>query len=237
MRGRFKVVGIRRYRELLEGALFVRDILRVWKDYWVEGGRLVWEAEEGQELPLLKKVKHGEFWQDCEVLRLGGEGERPFVTPDEWVTWVKRVEGAGRVWLEADISVHTTTFGQLSDGATFILVRELGSSGSFGFSPRTPQVLRKEVREEGGFGIALSGEGGSLLLPLRRVIPVRVGDVQLPEYVVVQSLVGANEGWHYPMRRTEAEANPDLYWIVEDGFTDRDSAGECAHALNQEQAG
>lgn len=234
--GRFEVVGIRRFKELPKGALFVECVLDVWGSYHVEEGLLVYGAEEGQEAPLLKKVKHGKYAQDSIVERLdGGEEEegRFWVGPTEWVTWLKRAESEGRIWTERKVSVHVTTFGQLCEGEAFILVEGyLGSlEGYTSRSPSTPRVYRRK----GKLGIRLDGDSEEEISPLEKVIPVAVGDIYAPEYVLVRLRERGPYGRLFPTKRSRAEEFPEAYEIVEEGFPDRISAAERARKLWSER--
>jgi len=232
--GRFEVVGIRRFKELPKGALFVEDILRVWEDYWVGGGLLVYGAENGRETPLLRKVKHGKYGQDSVIERFDGEEEdaRLWVGPRDWVTWLKRTEGERCVWIERKLSVHVTTFGQLREGEAFI--RAGGCSGSLeGFSSRSPSTP-SVYRRKGEIGVNLDGSNEEKLSLLERVIPIHVGDVRSPEYVLIRIREKGPHSRLYPKKRSKAEY-PEHYEIVEGGFPDRASAAERAKQLWSER--
>lgn len=224
--GRFEVVGIRKFKELPKGALFVENILCVWKDDWVGEGLLVYGAENGRETPLLRKVKHGEYGQDSIVERLdGGEEEegRFWVGPRDWVTWLKRAEDVRRVWMKTKVSVHVTTFGQLHEGEAFIRVGGCGSlEGYSPHSPSTPHVYRRR----GELAVNLDGDNERELSLLERVIPVYVGDIRSPEYVVIRARRDGPAGRPFPGKRDEAEDHPEHYEILEGGFPDRASAAE-----------
>lgn len=233
--GRFEVVGIRKFKELPKGALFVENILCVWKDYWVGEGLLVYGAENGRETPLLRKVKHGKYGQDSVVERLdGGEEEegRFWVGPREWVTWLKKAEGERRTWAKRKVLVHVTTFGQLHEGEAFVRVGDCAESleGFNSRSPSTPRVYRRK----GELGIRLDGDGEREIAPLERVIPVAVGDIRAPEYVLIRIRKDGPYGRLYPEKRSRAE-HPEHYEIVEEGFPDRISATERARKLWSER--
>lgn len=228
--GRFEFAGTRRFSELPEGALFVKGGLCLWHNYWVEEGLLVYGAREGQEELVYRKERDGE--REIGVRLDNGEKEHWRLWSDAWVTQLKEVEGGRCIWMKREMYAFVTTFGQLAEGETFIRAEGPRSlEGLSSSSPNTPHVYRKK----GEVGVYLSGEDEVKLPRLERVIPVHVGDVRSPEYVVMRVLERGRPRGIYPAKRSEVEDHPEHYEIVEGGFEDYASAAERAKQLWSER--
>lgn len=231
--GRFEFAGIRRFSKLPKGALFVESDLRSWHTYWVEEGRLVYGPHEGQEEPVYRKEKRDEKHVAVPLNEEEEEEVGGWIGPDSWVTQLEEAEGKKRVWIERKISVHVVTFAQLSEGGAFISVG--GCSGSLeGFnshSPSTPSIYRRK----GEIGVRLDGDGEREISPLERVIPVAVGDIRAPEYVLIRIRKKGPHSRLYPTKRSRVAEHPEHYEIVEEGFPDRISAAERARKLWSER--
>lgn len=177
--GKFRTAGMVRFPELPREALFVlkmsKEDLHLGRVYWVEEGLLAAGPREGaDDVHVYRKRKRRKKYCNATDLADGKEG---LILEDWWVVRLVETSGRGLVWMELDMEVSITTFGQLPVNSLFIRARDLRM-----YAP----VVWKKRDAEGA--VAISGctvgayRDGIQCNSLERVKPVREDNlIRIPE--------------------------------------------------------